>query len=48
MCEKCAELDRSIGHLKTMIEHFSDPQTVAAAHALLKEMAARKAAHHPG
>ena len=47
MCEKCAEIDRRIGHMKSMIEHFADQQTVAAANALIEEMKAEKAKLHP-
>jgi hypothetical protein len=47
MCEKCAELDRRIGHLKSMIEHLADQKAVAAANRLIEEMEAEKAALHP-
>jgi hypothetical protein len=30
MCEKCAEIDRKIEHLKRMIEHWA-PRTIEAA-----------------
>jgi hypothetical protein len=46
MCEKCTEIDRRIGHLKRMIEHLGDPQTVAAANTLI-EMEREKAKLHP-
>jgi hypothetical protein len=47
MCNKCTELDRRIGHLKKMIEQLEDLETVEAAHKLIEEMQARKAALHP-
>jgi hypothetical protein len=47
MCEKCAELDKSILHLRRMIEQLGDHQTLAAANTLIKEMEAEKATLHP-
>lgn len=47
MCEKCTEIDRRIGHMKRMIEHVGDPQTVAAANTLIEEMEREKAKLHP-
>jgi hypothetical protein len=47
MCRKCEELDRKIGHLRRMIERLADPQTIAAANALIEKMDAQKATLHP-
>jgi hypothetical protein len=47
MCEKCAELDRRIGHLKKMAEHLTDEQTIGAANSLVEEMEAEKVRLHP-
>lgn len=47
MCEKCAEIDRRIGHIRTMIANLAAPDTVAAANKLIEEMEARKAQLHP-
>jgi hypothetical protein len=47
MCEKCAELDRRIDHLRRMIEQLQDLQTMDAANQLIEEMEAKKAKLHP-
>jgi hypothetical protein len=47
MCEKCAELDRRIDHLRSMVEKLADPQTLAAANKLIEEMESEKAQLHP-
>jgi hypothetical protein len=47
MCDKCAELDRRISLLKTMIENMADPSSVEAADRLIREMEAKKAEYHP-
>jgi len=46
MCDKCAELDRRIGHLRKMIELLEDPGTVEAANKLIEQMEATKATFH--
>jgi hypothetical protein len=45
MCEKCAELDRKIVHLRRMVEQLADPRTINAAKNMIKEMEAEKAQH---
>jgi hypothetical protein len=47
MCTKCAELDRKIEHLKWMIQHLFDPETIKAAKDLIKNLEAEKARYHP-
>jgi hypothetical protein len=46
MCEKCAELDRKIVHLRRLVENLTDPGTINAAKNMIKEMEAEKAQHH--
>jgi len=47
MCDKCVELDKRIGRLRSIAAQFLDPATVAAAGELIEEMEARKKALHP-
>jgi hypothetical protein len=46
MCDKCADLDKLIGHLRRMIEHLVAPQLVAAVKEMIEEMEAQKAQLH--
>jgi hypothetical protein len=43
MCEKYAELERKIVHLRRMVEQLTDPGTVNAARNMIREMEAEKA-----
>jgi hypothetical protein len=47
MCDKCAELDKKIGHYQRLASAVSDPLTVERVADLLKEMEARKLQLHP-
>jgi hypothetical protein len=46
MCDKCTEIDRRIGHLRTMVAQLTDQKTVEAANKMIEEMQAQKAALH--
>jgi hypothetical protein len=47
MCDRCAELDRRIGHLNRMVEQLRDPRTTDAANKMIEEMEAEKGKLHP-
>jgi hypothetical protein len=46
VCDKCDEIDRRIGRLRTMVAQLADPQTIEAANKLIEEMEAKKAQFH--
>ena len=46
MCEKCAELDKSIERLRRLVEQLSDPGTITSAKQMIEEMEVEKAALH--
>lgn len=47
MCEKCAELDKTIEHYRMIMVRVPDPQTVEGINKLIEKMQAEKAALHP-
>jgi hypothetical protein len=46
MCEKCAELDRKIGHYRVILARVPDPQLSEGIAKLIEEAEAQKAAFH--
>jgi hypothetical protein len=47
MCDKCAELDKKIGHYRSLIARVTDQQTNEALRKLIDGMRAQKAELHP-
>jgi hypothetical protein len=47
MCDKCAELDKKIGHYRSLIARVTDQQTNEALRKLVDGMQAQKAELHP-
>jgi hypothetical protein len=47
MCHVCAEIDKRIDRLRSIVRSVEDPETVRTAYTFIAEMEARKDALHP-